>query len=101
MTDDHTFIDSDGNVLAGKEKALAAWKGFFDAFLDYRNEWSWVVPGGGTLTAVGHSVCSTEPALDGPAIWTARIGDDKISEWRVYEDTPENRARLGIADQSR
>ncbi len=32
MTDDHTFIDSDDNVLAGKEEALKAWEGFFDAF---------------------------------------------------------------------
>jgi ketosteroid isomerase-like protein len=63
MTDDHTFIDSDDNVLAGKEKVLKGWKRFFDAFPDYRNDWSTVTPTGGTLTAVGRSVCSTEPAL--------------------------------------
>jgi ketosteroid isomerase-like protein len=74
MTDDHTFIDSDDNVLAGKEEVLNAWEGFFDAFPDYRNEWSKVIPTGDALTAVGRSVCSTEPALDGPAIWTATIG---------------------------
>jgi ketosteroid isomerase-like protein len=96
MTDDHTFIDSDDNVLAGKEEVLGAWNGFFDAFPDYRNDWSRVISTGGTLTAVGRSVCSTEPALDGPAIWTARIGDNQVSEWRVYNDTPANRARLGI-----
>jgi ketosteroid isomerase-like protein len=101
MTDDHTFIDSDDNVLAGKEKVLEAWNGFFDAFPDYRNDWSHVIAIGGTLTAVGRSVCSSEPALDGPAIWTARVGDDKVSEWRVYEDTPANRARLGIAEEDR
>ena len=101
MADDHTFIDSDDNVLSGKEEVLKAWEGFFEAFSDYRNEWSKVTPIGGTLTAVGRSVCSTEPALDGPAIWTARIGDGKVSEWRVYEDTPANRARLGIAEENR
>ena len=101
MADDHTFIDSDDNVLSGKEDVLKAWEGFFEAFSDYRNDWSKVMPVGGTLTAVGRSVCSTEPALDGPAIWTARIGDGKVSEWRVYEDTPANRARLGIAEENR
>jgi ketosteroid isomerase-like protein len=101
MTDDHTFIDSDDNLLAGKEEVLQAWDGFFEAFPDYRNEWSKLIPSGGTMTAVGRSVCSTEPALDGPAIWTARIGDGKVSEWRVYEDTPANRARLGIAGENR
>jgi len=35
--------------------------------------------------------------LDGPALWTARTRDDKVAEWRVYEDSTENRARLGIA----
>ena len=101
MADDHTFIDSDDNVLSGKEEVLKAWEGFFEAFSDYRNDWSKVMPVGGTLTAVGRSVCSTEPALDGPAIWTARIGEGKVSEWRVYEDTPANRARLGIAEENR
>ena len=101
MTDDHTFIDSEDNVLTGKEQVLKAWKGFFNEFPDYRNDWSKVIRIGGTLTAVGRSVCSTEPALDGPAIWTARIRDDRVSEWRVYEDTPGNRARLRIADENR
>lgn len=101
MADDHRFIDSDDNVLSGKEEVLKAWEGFFEAFSDYRNDWSKVMPVGGTLTAVGRSVCSTEPALDGPAIWTARIGEGKVSEWRVYEDTPANRARLGIAEENR
>jgi hypothetical protein len=36
MTDHHTFIDSGGHVLAGKERVLAAWDGFFTAFRDYR-----------------------------------------------------------------
>jgi hypothetical protein len=35
-------------------------------------------------------------ALDGPAIWTAKTSDGKVSEWRVYEDTKANRQRLGI-----
>jgi hypothetical protein len=31
------------------------------------------------------------------AIWTASAADGKVSEWRVYEDTPSNRSHLGIA----
>jgi ketosteroid isomerase-like protein len=96
MTEGHTFVDADDNVLAGRETVLRAWRGFFDAFPDYRNDWSTVTPLGGNVIAVGRSICSTEPALDGPAIWTASTADDKVSEWRVYEDTPANRARLGI-----
>jgi ketosteroid isomerase-like protein len=99
MTEGHAFIDSDGNVFAGKDEVLNAWKGFFDAFPDYRNDWSKVMSTGTTVMALGRSACSTEPALEGPAIWTASTAGDKVSEWRVHEDTPLNRARLGITGQ--
>ena len=97
MTDDHTFIDSNDNRFSGKAHVLGAWKGFFTAFPDYRNVWTDVLPSGDTVIALGHSQCATEPALDGPAIWTATVRDNRISTWRVYEDTPETRTRLGLA----
>jgi ketosteroid isomerase-like protein len=100
MTDGHAFIDSDGNVFAGRAEVLKAWKGFFDAFPDYRNDWSKVMSTGKTLIALGRSVCSTEPALEGPAIWTASTVGGRVSEWRVHEDTPVNRARLEISSES-
>jgi ketosteroid isomerase-like protein len=102
MTDDHTFVDSGDNVLAGKEDVLNAWRGFFEAFPDYRNVWADVALIGDVVVATGNSVCATEPQLDGPAIWTASIRGDRVSEWRVHEDTPESRARLGLpAEPSR
>jgi ketosteroid isomerase-like protein len=96
MTEDHAFIDADANVVAGREAVLKAWEGFFEAFPDYRNEWSQVMPIGGELIALGRSACSTEPALDGPAIWSATTVGGRVSEWRVYEDTLESRQRLGL-----
>ena len=51
---------------------------------------------GDELIAIGRSVCAIDPELDGPAIWTANVRGNRVSEWRVYEDTPENRLRLGI-----
>jgi hypothetical protein len=50
------------------------------------------------VTIVGHSLCS-EPALAGPALWTATIRDDKVALWRVYTDTPGNRHALGLPDR--
>jgi ketosteroid isomerase-like protein len=97
MTDDHIFIDSDENPLSGKEEVLRAWKGFFTAFPDYRNVWTEVLPSDDTVIALGHSVCASEPALDGPAIWTASVRANRVSAWRVYEDIPENRTLLGLA----
>jgi ketosteroid isomerase-like protein len=97
MTDDHAFIDSEDNVLVGKAEVLEAWSGFFRAFPDYRNDWSELKSTEHTLIALGQSVCSTDPALAGPAIWRATIVADQIAEWRVYDDTTSNRARLGLA----
>ena len=96
MTGDHTFIDSAGTVLSGRERVLRAWEGFFEAFPGYANIWTDLAVNGETLIAVGRSVCASEADLDGPAIWTATIRAGKVSRWRVYEDTPENRAELGV-----
>jgi ketosteroid isomerase-like protein len=97
MADDHTFIDTEGNVLSGREDVLGAWRGFFGAFPDYRNVWTSLTVKGETLVAVGHSTCASEPELDGPAIWTARVrAADGVSLWRVCTDTPENRIQLGL-----
>jgi hypothetical protein len=46
MTDDHAFIDSVGVSVDGKQPCLAAWRGFFDAYPDYRNEFESLVSGG-------------------------------------------------------
>src|SRR5689334_17541337 len=37
MTDDHTFVDTEGGSVAGRRDCLDAWRGFFDSFPDYRN----------------------------------------------------------------
>ena len=96
MTEDHVFIDSVGGRVDGRQRCLAAWRGFFGAFPDYRNEFtSMVLTSSGMVTVAGRSVCS-DPALDGPGLWTAKIREGRVCEWRVYEDTPEARARIGL-----
>jgi hypothetical protein len=73
--------------------------GFFDAFPDYRNVWTDLVRSREALVAIGRSVCAIEPELDGPAIWTATVRDNKVAGWRVYEDTRANRIRRGLDDR--
>src|ERR687897_877365 len=84
---DHKFIDSAGSVVAGKQACLEAWQGFFASFPDYRNVIKSMTPHGDEVTMVGYSACA-EPALAGPAIWTAMIRDGQVAQWRVDEDTP-------------
>jgi hypothetical protein len=75
---------------------LDAWRGFFKSFPDYRNAFDRLVVEDNKVTVVGRSSCS-DVRLDGPALWVAKARDDKLAEWRVYEDTPANRRALSIA----
>lgn len=95
MSDDHTFIDSDDVTHSGKETMVEGWDDFFNAYPDYRNHFSMVESRYNLVLVIGYSTCSHEP-LDGPALWTATVEDDLVTEWRVYLDTCENRETLGL-----
>ena len=82
MTEDHTFVDAAGAVVRGRAACTGAWQGFFAAFPDCRNVFVAVVADGDTVTVTGHSTCS-EPALAGPARWTATVRDGKVARWQV------------------
>ena len=80
MTDDHTFIDNSGDVDKNMKEG---WREFFKNHPDYRNIFTSVITQNNVVVMVGHSTCSYKP-LDGPSIWTAKIRDGRVSEWRVY-----------------
>lgn len=97
MSDDHTFIDSENDVHdGGKKEMTEGWRTFFESYPDYRNIFERVEMKDGVVIMIGYSICATEPILDGPALWSAKIRDGLVSEWRVYLDTKENRIALGI-----
>jgi hypothetical protein len=79
--------------VSGRAAAVAAWSSFFNAFPDYRNVFE-ELKVTDAIVAV-HSVCS-EPRLNGPALWRAIVTHGKVAQWRVYEDTAENRLALGF-----
>lgn len=96
MAANHAFIDTAGNALIGKAACIEAWNGFFDSYPEYRNIFEAVLSRRDRATIVGHSVCPGFPALEGPALWTAVASQQELTEWRIYDDTPEQRRRLGI-----
>jgi hypothetical protein len=49
---------------------------------------------GGQVIAEGRSRCS-QPALDGPALWTAEIRDGRVAQWHVHSDDASTRSALG------
>jgi uncharacterized protein (TIGR02246 family) len=83
MTDDHTFIDSDGAITKGKDVMKEGWRKFFKGYPDYRNVFTSVTVQNDVVVIVGYSTCSHK-LLDGPNIWTAKVRDGRVSEWRVY-----------------
>ncbi|MHA2406702.1 MAG: nuclear transport factor 2 family protein, partial [Candidatus Hermodarchaeia archaeon] len=96
MTEDHVFIDIPGEVHEGRERMIAGWFEFFSKYTDYRNNFTKVETRRNLVIMIGFSECSYDP-LDGPAIWTAKILNGKVAEWRVYEDNLQVRKQLGIS----
>ncbi len=95
MTEDYTFIDISNHVHEGRDSMILGWAKFFREYPDYRNNFTTVTTNGNTVIMVGFSECSFEP-LDGPSIWTAKIRNGHVAEWRVYEDSEEVRKLLNI-----
>ena len=95
MTEDHTFIDRKGEVDKGKESMTKGWINFFNEFPDYKNIFTRVESRDNLVILIGYAKWSKE-SLEDHAIWTAKIEDDLVAEWRIYEDTEENRKKMKI-----
>jgi ketosteroid isomerase-like protein len=95
MSEDHVFIDSSDDVHTGKQNMVASWRLFFEEYPDYRNHFEYIEARGDIVLISGYSTCSFEP-LDGPALWTAKLKDGFVEEWRVYKDTEQNRREIGL-----
>lgn len=81
MTDDHTFIDNSGDIDKNMKEG---WRRFFENHPDYRNIFTSVTVNNNVVVMVGYSTCSNEPRLNGPSMWTAKVRERRVSEWRVY-----------------
>jgi ketosteroid isomerase-like protein len=94
MTDDHQFMDSQGNEVVGKEKMRIGWIGYFQWFPDYRIEATDFFDHGPTVAAFGFASGTFHGSKDKkqnhwrlPASWKAAIKDGKIQTWQVYADS--------------
>ena len=95
MSEDHVLIDTEDESDEGKRSCLENWMGFFEIFPDYQNVVDKVDIDGETVVIEGKAKCS-DKRIEGPTLWTAKIEEGKIKEWRLYEDTPSNREKLRI-----
>ena len=95
ISENHSFIDTTDQQVEGKEAVLKAWQSFFSYFPDYRNIFESVVVADGIVSIAGTSKCS-DAELEGPTLWCAKITNNEISEWRIYEDNAANREALNL-----
>ena len=95
MTENHTFIDRDGESHGPKSYMINGWKEFFKMFPKYRNSFEKIEVIDNLVSVLGFAYWSEKEQYD-PVIWTAIIEDNLISEWRVYEDSPENRNKFNL-----
>jgi ketosteroid isomerase-like protein len=84
MTERHRFVDAGGAIVDGKDACVAAWRGFFDAFPDYRNDFDRLEEIDDAVVVTGRSACSV-PALDGPAAWRAVVVGGRVELWQVSD----------------
>jgi ketosteroid isomerase-like protein len=94
MSDDHTFVDSGGDVYKGNEQMQRSWAVYFGMFPDYKIEAPEFVVSGDNVILLGRA-CGTyttdgtlkpENHWDIPAAWKAVVADEKIKLWQVFAD---------------
>ena len=94
MSEDHTFVDSGGDVYKGNEQMRQGWADYFRMFPDYEIEAPEFVVSGDTVILLGRA--SGTYTTDGklrpenhweiPAAWKAVVVDEKIKLWQVFAD---------------
>jgi SnoaL-like protein len=92
MTEDHRFVDSLGQVVAGRDAMRQGWKYYFAMVPDYAlAPESWLADGllvvmlgtaGGTYSADG--VRTEDRKWACPAACRALIRNTLVAEWQVY-----------------
>ncbi len=95
MTDDHAFIDREGNVQGPKTVMIGNWKKFFTMCPHYRNTFEQFIIKNNLVFMLGYAYWSDEHPHD-PAIWRATIEGILVKEWRIFADSPENRRLFGF-----
>jgi uncharacterized protein (TIGR02246 family) len=102
MTDDHRFIDSLGQVIAGRDTMRAGWSMYFRMVPDYTLEPAEWFTDGDVVVLTGTAGGSYSPDGGGgpdrrwrtPAACRAVVRGDRVAEWRVYADNEPIRALM-------
>jgi limonene-1,2-epoxide hydrolase len=97
MTENHTFVDSLGQNVSGREAMISAWKAYFGMFPDYEIRVERMLTENGIVAVFG-SASGTYKGKRGlvpenrivmPAAWRAGVENGKVKLWQVYSDWTE------------
>jgi 3-methyladenine DNA glycosylase AlkD/ketosteroid isomerase-like protein len=102
MSEQHTFVDLAGDEQHGRVLMRAGWQSYFSSFPHYRIYLARIFVTDDTVTLIGRTTGShlglpDEVEFQDLLIWVARVEDERVAEWRLYPDTPENRKELGVS----
>ena len=95
MTEDHVFVDRKGHIDKGKDTMTKGWIEFFKSFPDYKNTFERVQSQGNLVVLYGYATWENGADPD-YVIWIARIENDLVAEWRIYDDTEENKKLFNL-----
>jgi ketosteroid isomerase-like protein len=102
MTPDHTFTDSLGNTVAGRDRMRAGWAGYFGMVPDYSITIEESYGDGDVVVLLGVAQ-GTYKSKDGlvqenrwhtPIAVRARVEDGHVAAWRVYADNGPQRSLM-------
>lgn len=89
MTEDHRFVDYEGEADHGREVMRDGFGRYFSAYPEYKIHISKVCTSGDAVAIIGKTTGShLLPEVDAEEIliWTAKIQNGLIAEWRIYMD---------------
>ncbi len=95
MTEDHVFVDRVGKGDKGNESMTKGWKGFFEMFPEYKNTFIRIQSQDDLVVIYGYAIWKKGSERD-YVIWTAKIENDLVAEWRIYEDKEENKKKFNL-----
>ncbi|OBA96671.1 hypothetical protein A5662_17490 [Mycobacteriaceae bacterium 1482268.1] len=102
MTDDHRLEVFDEEPVVGKDANATAWRGYFDSFptyVIYPHRIAEVTESAVAIlghTTGSHLGLSDDEEAQQSLIWLVETRDGRVRVWKLVEDIPENRERLGL-----
>ena len=94
MTEDHLYIDGQGNQIRGRQQIERSWRAYFTWFPDYSIQIDGAFTNGNVAALTG-SAMGTYAVRGGlnpenrwkiPSAWQAIIRQQRVAEWRVFAD---------------